>query len=58
VSAALLAVTLLGERLTTATVVGTLLMLGAVAGLAVAETRGSGADGGGERRAEPGGAFG
>lgn len=40
VSAAVLAVTLLGERLTAATVVGTLLMLGAVAGLAVAETRG------------------
>ncbi|WP_327693530.1 DMT family transporter [Streptomyces sp. NBC_00459] len=58
VSAALLAVTLLGERLTPATVVGTLLMLGAVAGLAVAEARGAGADGGVERRAEPGGAFG
>ncbi|WP_105972187.1 DMT family transporter [Streptomyces geranii] len=42
VSAAVLAVTLLGERLTAATVVGTLLMLGAVAGLAVAETRGAG----------------
>ncbi|GAA3897851.1 EamA family transporter [Streptomyces lacrimifluminis] len=54
VSAALLAVTLLGERLTMATVVGTLVMLGAVAGLAVAETRGAGADGSAERRAEPG----
>ncbi|MEH0421726.1 DMT family transporter [Streptomyces sp. B21-083] len=41
VSAAVLAVTLLGERLTAATVVGTLMMLGAVAGLAVAETRGA-----------------
>lgn len=58
VSAAVLAVTLLGERLTTATVMGTLLMLGAVAGLAVAEMRGAGADGGAERRAEPKGAFG
>jgi DME family drug/metabolite transporter len=37
VSAAVLAVGLLGERLTAATVVGTLLMLGSVAGLAVAE---------------------
>ncbi|WP_405765796.1 DMT family transporter [Streptomyces sp. NBC_01538] len=56
VSAAVLAVALLGERLTAATVVGTLLMLGAVAGLAVAEARGAGAEGdgsgGGERRAE------
>jgi drug/metabolite transporter, DME family len=43
VSAAVLAVGLLGERLTAATVVGTLLMLGSVAGLAVAETRGAGA---------------
>ncbi len=62
VSAAVLAVTLLGERLTAATVGGTLLMLGAVAGLAVAEARGGGvdggADGGAERRAEPGEAFG
>ncbi|MGW1540570.1 DMT family transporter [Streptomyces sp. NPDC002309] len=41
VSAAVLAVTLLGERLTTATVTGTLLMLGSVAGLAVAEARGA-----------------
>ncbi|WP_328773023.1 DMT family transporter [Streptomyces sp. NBC_00286] len=40
VSAAVLAVGLLGERLTAATLVGTLLMLGSVAGLAVAETRG------------------
>ncbi|MEU6225111.1 EamA family transporter [Streptomyces sp. NPDC047042] len=68
VSAAFLAVALLDERLTTATVLGTLLMLGATAGLAVAETRGAGArvggggsggageiagvDGGAERRAE------
>ena len=56
VSAAVLAVALLGERLTAATGVGTLLMLGAVAGLAVAEARGAGAEGdgsgGGERRAE------
>ncbi|MEV6593896.1 DMT family transporter [Streptomyces acidicola] len=43
VSAAVLAVVLLGERLTAATVVGTLLMLGSVAGLAVAEARGAGA---------------
>ncbi|MGI5199656.1 DMT family transporter [Streptomyces sp. CA-288835] len=40
VSAAVLAVGLLGERLTAATLVGTLLMLGSVAGLAVAEARG------------------
>lgn len=39
VSAAILAVTLLGEHLTTATVLGTLLLLAAVAGLAVAESR-------------------
>jgi DME family drug/metabolite transporter len=39
VSAAVLAVGLLGERLTAATLVGTLLMLGSVAGLAVAEAR-------------------
>ncbi|MFJ9960025.1 DMT family transporter [Streptomyces avermitilis] len=39
VSAAVLAVGLLGERLTAATLVGTLLMLGSVAGLAAAETR-------------------
>ncbi|AVH60099.1 MULTISPECIES: DMT family transporter [Streptomyces] len=45
VSAAVLAVWLLGERLTVATLVGTLLMLGSVAGLAVAETRGAGAGG-------------
>ncbi|MEV0222044.1 EamA family transporter [Streptomyces sp. NPDC050704] len=42
VSAAVLAVGLLGERLTAATVMGTLLMLGSVAGLAVAETRDAG----------------
>ncbi|KUO18029.1 DMT family transporter [Streptomyces dysideae] len=41
VSAAALAVVLLGERLTAATVVGTLLMLGSVAGLAAAEARGA-----------------
>ncbi|MGP4090697.1 DMT family transporter [Streptomyces sp. KR55] len=41
VSAAVLAVALLGEHLTTATLTGTLLMLGAVAGLAVTETRGA-----------------
>ncbi|MFG2030111.1 DMT family transporter [Streptomyces sp. NPDC048825] len=39
VSAAVLAVGLLGERLTAATLGGTLLMLGSVAGLAVAEAR-------------------
>ncbi|WMX48081.1 DMT family transporter [Streptomyces roseicoloratus] len=39
VSAALIAVTLLGEHLTTATVTGTFLLLLAVTGLAVAETR-------------------
>ncbi|MEU4998779.1 DMT family transporter [Streptomyces sp. NPDC021622] len=39
-SAAVIAVVLLGEELTVSTVVGTLLMLGAVTGLAVAETRG------------------
>ena len=43
VSAAALAVGLLGERLTAATLAGTLLMLGSVAGLAVAEVRGAGA---------------
>ncbi|MFG2886525.1 DMT family transporter [Streptomyces sp. NPDC048297] len=42
VTAAVLAVALLGERLTTATVTGTLLMLGAVAGLALSEARGAG----------------
>ncbi|MET9763350.1 EamA family transporter [Streptomyces sp. NPDC006372] len=42
VSAAVLAVVLLGERLTVATVAGTLLMLGSVAGLAVGEARGRG----------------
>ncbi|WP_128376984.1 DMT family transporter [Streptomyces cavernae] len=39
VSAAVLAVTVLGERLTWATVLGTLLMLGSAAGLAVTEAR-------------------
>ncbi|MEU0408575.1 EamA family transporter [Streptomyces griseorubiginosus] len=39
VSAAVLAVVLFGERLTPAVLLGTLLMLGAVAGLAVTETR-------------------
>lgn len=39
VSAAVLAVVLFGERLTPTTLVGTLLMLGAVAGLAVTEAR-------------------
>ncbi|MBV7700465.1 DMT family transporter [Streptomyces sp. TRM70350] len=39
VSAAVLAVTLLGERLTIATLIGTLLMLGSVAGPAVTEAR-------------------
>ncbi|EST20998.1 DMT family transporter, partial [Streptomyces roseochromogenus] len=42
VTAAMLAVALLGERLTATTVAGTLLLLGAVAGLAVSEARGSG----------------
>ncbi|MER7748997.1 DMT family transporter [Streptomyces bacillaris] len=41
VSAAVIAVTVLGERLTAATVVGTLLLLTAVAGLALAEARGA-----------------
>ncbi|MGW2821347.1 DMT family transporter [Streptomyces sp. NPDC001443] len=41
VGAAVLAVSLLGERLTPATVVGTLLMLGSVTGLALAEARGA-----------------
>ncbi|MGW3422303.1 DMT family transporter [Streptomyces phaeochromogenes] len=45
VSAAVLAVALLGERLTAATVAGTLLMLGSVAGLALAEARGAGTAG-------------
>lgn len=44
VGAAVLAVTLLGERLTAATVVGTGLMLGSVGGLAVAEARGARAE--------------
>ncbi|MGN9761460.1 DMT family transporter [Streptomyces sp. SD31] len=42
VSAAVLAVVLLGEHLTAATIVGTLLMLGSVVWLAVAEARGAG----------------
>ncbi|MEU6575776.1 EamA family transporter [Streptomyces sp. NPDC046805] len=41
VSAAVLAVALLGEHLTASTVAGTLLMLGSVGGLAVAEARGA-----------------
>ncbi|MFI7316612.1 DMT family transporter [Streptomyces venezuelae] len=41
VGAAVIAVALLGEDLTTATVTGTALMLAAVTGLAVAETRGA-----------------
>ncbi|MFD7405933.1 DMT family transporter [Streptomyces sp. NPDC059866] len=41
VSAAVLAVVLLGEHLTVPTLAGTLLMLGSVAGLAVAEARGA-----------------
>ncbi|WP_128430608.1 DMT family transporter [Streptomyces cyaneus] len=41
VSATVLAVVLLGEHLTAPTLAGTLLMLGSVAGLAVAETRGA-----------------
>jgi len=43
VSAAVLAVGLLGERLTAPTLAGTLLMLASVAGLALTETRGAGA---------------
>ncbi|MCW8220831.1 DMT family transporter, partial [Streptomyces griseolus] len=39
VSAAVIAVTVLGERLTAAMAVGTLVLLAAVAGLAFAETR-------------------
>ncbi|MFZ3556019.1 MULTISPECIES: DMT family transporter [unclassified Streptomyces] len=42
VSAAVIAVTLLGESLTAATVMGTALMLAAVTGLAVAEARSTG----------------
>ncbi|MEW2131359.1 EamA family transporter [Streptomyces sp. NPDC005435] len=42
VTAAVLAVALLGEQLTTATVTGTLLMLGAVAALAAGEARDAG----------------
>ncbi|MGW3510741.1 DMT family transporter [Streptomyces sp. NPDC000994] len=41
VSAAVLAIALLGERLTAATLVGTALMLGSVAGLALTEARGA-----------------
>ncbi|MGW2638362.1 DMT family transporter [Streptomyces sp. NPDC001348] len=41
VSAAVLAVALLGEHLTASTVAGTVLMLGSVTGLAVAEARGA-----------------
>lgn len=41
VSAAVLAVVLLGEHLTVPTLVGTLLMLGSVTGLALAEARGA-----------------
>ncbi|MEU4800133.1 EamA family transporter [Streptomyces sp. NPDC023327] len=41
VGAAVIAVALLGEELTATTVVGTVLMLAAVTGLAVAETRGA-----------------
>jgi DME family drug/metabolite transporter len=41
VGAAVLAVVLLGEHLTAPTLAGTLLMLGSVTGLAVAETRGA-----------------
>ncbi|MFF4836470.1 DMT family transporter [Streptomyces sp. NPDC001315] len=41
VGAAVLAVALLGERLTPATLAGTLLMLGSVTGLALAEARGA-----------------
>ncbi|MFJ4829135.1 DMT family transporter [Streptomyces sp. NPDC088747] len=44
VSAAVLAVAVLGERLTAATLAGTLLMLGSVGGLAVAEARGAAAE--------------
>ncbi|MFJ8888125.1 DMT family transporter [Streptomyces sp. NPDC102402] len=43
VSAAVIAVAVLSERLTAATVIGTLLLLTAVAGLALAETRGAAA---------------
>ncbi|MCQ4214722.1 EamA family transporter, partial [Streptomyces longispororuber] len=42
VGAALIAVTVLGERLTGATVAGTALMLASVLGLAVAEARSGG----------------
>ncbi|MEV7086328.1 EamA family transporter [Streptomyces sp. NPDC093085] len=52
VSAAVIAVALLGERLTATTVLGTALLLAAVVGLAVAETRGASV----RRRARPAGA--
>ncbi len=52
VSAAVLAVGLLGERLTMTTLAGTLLMLGSVAGLAVAERGASGATSAGCREEE------
>lgn len=45
VSAAVIAVVLLGERLTAPTVAGTVLMLAAVTGLAVAEAREAGGEG-------------
>ncbi|MEU5220696.1 EamA family transporter [Streptomyces sp. NPDC020807] len=51
VSAALIAVALLGERLTAAIVLGTLLLLAAVLGLAFAETRGREGAGDGGREA-------
>jgi len=41
VAAAVLAVVLLGEHLSTATLVGTVLMLASVGGLALAEARGA-----------------
>ncbi|MBB5938526.1 DMT family transporter [Streptomyces zagrosensis] len=47
VTAAVIAVALLDERLTTATVIGTTVLLCAVAALALAEARGAGAAGGG-----------
>ncbi|MER5780395.1 EamA family transporter [Streptomyces mobaraensis] len=42
VTAAVIAVTALGERLTAATVLGTVVLMAAVAGLALVETRGAG----------------
>ncbi|WP_371672904.1 DMT family transporter [Streptomyces sp. NBC_00289] len=53
VSAAVLAVAVLGERLTAATLAGTALMLGSVAALAVAEARGAGAKARGAGAEEP-----